>query len=197
MINPYILYPALWIPVGIAWWYTHKDDPGTDKGGIFAGVLMLIVLTASVLGAYDIFRWTSYEVPESEFYPIYIATCPFGIFTMTGEVSGVHFLFAGSISGQIDQTEKYVVKFMIDNRLKTLLDSLRAPKELQELPKDDSPKNDEDPYFCLLEDDNLITKLSVVTDRLLEPYENSSEVQLMIPVTIKPTKLTYRNMGLV
>ena len=85
----------------------------------------------------------------------------------------------------------------IDNRLKTLLDSLRAPKELQELPKDDSPKNDEDPYFCLLEDDNLITKLSVVTDRLLEPYENCSEVQLMIHVTIKPTKLTYRNMGLV
>lgn len=127
MINPYILYPALWILVGIAWWYTHKDNPDTDKVGTAVIVLVLMMITALVVGVYDTSRWTSYEVPESEFYPIYIATCPFGIFTMTGEVSGVHFLFAGSISGRIDQTEKYVVKFMIDNRLKTVtLDAIKA-----------------------------------------------------------------------
>ncbi len=117
MIGPYVLYPLLWIPIAIAWCYKYKD---TDRGAAIGTLLVIMVVTVGAVGMYDIGRWTTYEVPESEFYPIYIATCPFGIFTMTGEVSGVHFLFSGSISGEIDQSEKYVVKFMIDNRLKTV-----------------------------------------------------------------------------
>lgn len=84
----------------------------------------------------------------------------------------------------------------IDNRIKTLLDSLKMPKEMGEIPKDDSPKENEDPFFCLLEDDNLITKLTVVTDRLLEPCDNPSFVNLLIHVQTKATKLTFHNMGL-
>jgi len=34
--------------------------------------------------------------------------------------------------------------------------------------------SDEDPFYCLLEDDKLITKISVTTDRILLP-ETSSE----------------------
>lgn len=75
----------------------------------------------------------------------------------------------------------------IDNRLKTLFDSFRMPKTTDEIPKKDNPKEDENPFFCLLEDDNLITKVSVVTDRLLEPYDNDSFVVLVIKVRTRVT----------
>lgn len=76
----------------------------------------------------------------------------------------------------------------IDNRLKTLLDALRMPKNVAELPKIFSPCDDEIPFYCLLEDDNLITSLSVKTGRLLEPVLNGLEVLLLIHVSLKITK---------
>ena len=85
----------------------------------------------------------------------------------------------------------------IDNLLKTLLDSLKMPKETNEIPRDDSPKEDENPFYCLLEDDSLITKLSIITDRLLEPCEDSSFVNLQVHVETKATELTEDNMALV
>ena len=69
----------------------------------------------------------------------------------------------------------------LDNRLKTLFDALRAPKA-GELPKDDSPREGEEPFFCLLEDDALISAVSVETDRLLRPGHNPSNVVLIIQV---------------
>lgn len=54
----------------------------------------------------------------------------------------------------------------IDNRLKTLLDALKVPREA-EIPPGAGPLEDESPFFCLLEDDALITSLDVRTDRLL------------------------------
>ena len=84
----------------------------------------------------------------------------------------------------------------IDNRLKTLLDALRMPKHSNELPRKDSPQAGEDPFFCLLEDDNLITKLAIETDRLLEPNREPSSVNLMIHVKTKATSLTYANIEL-
>ena len=78
----------------------------------------------------------------------------------------------------------------IDNRIKTLLDGLRMPKVEQELP------NGEIPFFCLLKDDNLITRISVNTDRLLENNIDPSEVVLLIHVHTKLTRLIYANIGL-
>lgn len=52
----------------------------------------------------------------------------------------------------------------IDNRLKTLLDSLQVPKPDQ-VGASDVPSPDENPLYCLVEDDNLFTSLSVTTDR--------------------------------
>src|SRR5437879_2426081 len=40
----------------------------------------------------------------------------------------------------------------LDNRIKTLLDALRVPKSVSELPKDDRPLDGETPFYCLLED---------------------------------------------
>ena len=77
----------------------------------------------------------------------------------------------------------------IDNRLKTLFDALRLPKGTQELVGYESPRNDERPFFCLLEDDSLITHVSVETDTLLQPTGNASNVndtRLMIHVKLRP-----------
>ena len=48
----------------------------------------------------------------------------------------------------------------IDNRLKVLLDSLRVPK-VGELPKKWQPEASENPLYCLMEDDSLITEIKV------------------------------------
>jgi len=84
----------------------------------------------------------------------------------------------------------------IDNRLKTLFDGLRMPKVPGEIVPGDSPATGEKPFFCLLEDDNLITKVTVVTDRLLQPTSNPNEVLLVICVNIHATQLIFKNMGL-
>ena len=48
-----------------------------------------------------------------------------------------------------------------------------------------APGPDEDPFFCLLQNDQLITEVKVTTDRLLTPKadaEHVNEVQLVILV---------------
>jgi hypothetical protein len=75
----------------------------------------------------------------------------------------------------------------VDNRLKTLFDSLRLPKcdEITE-----KPEADEQPMFCLLEDDRLITEVKVTTDRLLTPLgqgESRTDVLLIISVELEQT----------
>jgi len=84
----------------------------------------------------------------------------------------------------------------IDNRLKTLFDALKVPTEPTAIPSGDAPREGEDPFYCLLEDDNLITKVQVETDRLLVECKNPSEVVLLIHVTTKATRLSWANMGL-
>lgn len=79
----------------------------------------------------------------------------------------------------------------IDNRLKTLFDALQIPKEDQI--KKEKPEHDEKPFYCLFEDDNLITGISVKTDKLLEPTNDKSFVNLYIQVTIVKTAAVYAN----
>ncbi len=80
----------------------------------------------------------------------------------------------------------------IDNRLKTLLDSLRVPKSNQELPPNDNPLNDESPFFCLLEDDALVTSVSVSADQYLE-VSNQEEALVVIKVRIKKSRDIWNN----
>jgi hypothetical protein len=83
----------------------------------------------------------------------------------------------------------------IDNQLKTLLDALRTPKPENpgEVKLDD--KHDENPFYCLLEDDKLVTHLSVSTDRLLVPI-NNREVIALLHVRVKVTWATINFFGL-
>ena len=82
----------------------------------------------------------------------------------------------------------------IDNRLKTLFDALAIPKAAQ-IPKDDAPREDEQPFHCLLEDDRLITGLNVTVDRLLGAETKSGEVLLIIGVDVAATRGTFKNLS--
>ena len=83
----------------------------------------------------------------------------------------------------------------LDNRIKTLLDALRVPREPTATPKDDEPKDGETPFFCLLGDDRLVTHLSITTDSLLDGGTNNSEVVMFLAITARPTRLTYENLS--
>ncbi|MGO4682927.1 hypothetical protein [Hyphomicrobium sp. 2TAF46] len=95
------------------------------------------------------------------------------------------------------ETPGSVVKFKgdLDNRIKALIDGLRKPDNAHELPKEDEPREGEHPFFCLLQDDRLITRLSVTADRLLaapSPYD----VEIMITVTVR-ARAKYVNNAVV
>lgn len=83
----------------------------------------------------------------------------------------------------------------IDNRIKTLLDALKVP-DANAIPLGAMPEEGEDPFFCLLEDDALITKLSVHADRLLERPVSPSEVELMMLVRTKQLRMVIETVGL-
>jgi Holliday junction resolvase RusA-like endonuclease len=55
----------------------------------------------------------------------------------------------------------------IDNRLKTLFDALKVPTHPQDIAEGATPSSNESPTFTLLEDDDLIARVNVDTDRLL------------------------------
>lgn len=93
----------------------------------------------------------------------------------------------------------------VDNRLKTLFDALRKAKGPQELGGGTSQgmltaQADEDPFFVLLEDDRLITHVSVTTDMLLEPVDScppDEAVRLVVDVTVRPYHVHLNNQGYV
>jgi hypothetical protein len=87
----------------------------------------------------------------------------------------------------------------LDNRIKTLIDTLRKPHSGNELKGNESPSAGEDPFYCLLEDDDLVTSLSVQADMLLDPPSGSNnshgEVKLVVSVEIKPSHVTMFNLS--
>lgn len=84
----------------------------------------------------------------------------------------------------------------IDNRIKVLFDALRLPRDKGELGGYDAPGDGEDPFFVLLEDDSLITHVSVETDMLLEPTGeqfDANDTRLIISVKIRPYDINTAN----
>jgi len=86
----------------------------------------------------------------------------------------------------------------VDNRLKTIFDALCIPRNAGQLGPYTTPESNEDPFFCLLEDDSLITKASVETDTLLQPTSdppNPNDVRLVITVRLRPGRVNSENVG--
>jgi hypothetical protein len=86
----------------------------------------------------------------------------------------------------------------IDNRLKTLFDALTMPRDAMQLGSFVNPAEGEDPFFCLLEDDCLITRASVETDTLLDPVSrdpNVNDARVVVTVKTKVYSLTPLAFG--
>jgi hypothetical protein len=84
----------------------------------------------------------------------------------------------------------------IDNRIKILFDALSVPNRgcMNGL----TPLPEEEPMFCLLEDDRLITEVAVTTDRLMTPLEAEERVHdvlLVLTVTTKLMAASIDNFG--
>jgi hypothetical protein len=88
-----------------------------------------------------------------------------------------------------------IVRGDIDNRLKTLLDALSAPAHAQQVPADARVTTADDPLYTLLQDDRLITRVNVETDRLLAPVPEDWN-RVLIRVTVKVRRLIYGNLDL-
>lgn len=85
----------------------------------------------------------------------------------------------------------------LDRRLITLFDALRMPKPGTEI-AGLSPSRGEDPFFCLLEDDSLITDIQVTADHLLTPPPPShpdTDTCIVIRVRVKLVRATESNLG--
>jgi hypothetical protein len=84
----------------------------------------------------------------------------------------------------------------IDNRIKTLLDALRMPSvgELQQIGQ--TAQYDEQPFYCLLQDDALVTKLTVETDRLLIDSD-AHDLLAVLHVHVRSSRSTMDNLGIV
>jgi len=83
----------------------------------------------------------------------------------------------------------------LDNRLKTLLDGLRVPHGSLEGRTERPSEPDPSPMFCVLEDDALVTKVTVESEQLLRPAQ-PDEVVAIIGVHVKRTVLTPDNLAL-
>jgi len=85
----------------------------------------------------------------------------------------------------------------IDNRVKTLFDGLRIPHGENEIDPSTAPPSGR--CFCLLEDDALITKLTMSTHKMyrpISPGEDTTYAELSLYVTIKATFPSINNIPL-
>ena len=85
----------------------------------------------------------------------------------------------------------------LDNRIKTIFDALRMPSNKNEFGGYD-PNHEASPFYCLLEDDKLISRMSVETDAMLSPLPGKTEigdndVRLTITCNLFPYHQTYLN----
>ncbi len=77
----------------------------------------------------------------------------------------------------------------IDNRLKTLFDALSVPPHVNQIPRGDVPSTNELPFFCLLQDDQLIASISVDSERLLTHDESLHKTHVVLLIQVK-TRVT-------
>ncbi|MGN0929981.1 MAG: hypothetical protein ACI4N3_05060 [Alphaproteobacteria bacterium] len=87
----------------------------------------------------------------------------------------------------------------IDNRMKTLLDALKRPQNAHELAEHINKK---DIIYTLLDDDHLVTKMTINTSHLLYKEQNTSpnhdyDLLVIITVNIRASKGTMENLAVI
>jgi len=77
----------------------------------------------------------------------------------------------------------------IDNLLKSLLDGMRMPQNMNEV-RSEKPQQNEDPFLCILEDDQLVRNIHIRHDRLLfantEGKKDPKEIFVLVKAIILP-----------
>lgn len=92
-----------------------------------------------------------------------------------------------------DPTNNLIVEGDIDNRLKVLFDVLSVPRK-EQLPTDWTPTSDQEPVYCLLEDDQRITRVSLQTHQWFDaPAED--RVRLFVKVNVKSGSFIWTSGG--
>lgn len=89
----------------------------------------------------------------------------------------------------------------IDNRIKVLFDALSAPKTVPQLGSNAQAAanpGDRKPVYVLLQDDSLITQMSVETDELLAPPEgvDDSFARVVVTVDLSVYRAMMGNLGI-
>jgi hypothetical protein len=89
----------------------------------------------------------------------------------------------------------------IDNRMKTLLDALKRPQSVHEVPENMSRK---EMIYTLLDDDHLVTKMTINTSHLLyrenagrSKKNDDYELMVIISVNIRASKGTMDNLSVI
>jgi hypothetical protein len=83
----------------------------------------------------------------------------------------------------------------IDNRVKTLLDALRKPSNGEARQANVEALADGEPIHCLLQDDALVTKIEIETDRLLRPAANEFDLLAIIQVNVLVTRVVWGTLA--
>ncbi len=84
----------------------------------------------------------------------------------------------------------------IDNRIKTLIDALRVPLVISEIPADDAFDYTTEGMHCLLQDDKLIGRPSIQSYQDHNP-EAPDSVRALIEVETRITRALWGNMHFV
>lgn len=127
-------------------------------------------------------QWFPQEVGEFNFIPLAVASQKM--------VAEIDLLFL-----RPEPRGRLVAGGDLDNRLKTLFDALRMPHTVDELPRNAAPSEDESPFYCLLADDSLISRIAVDTDRLLDGDAGPSTVLLVMDIRVYTTNVTWELTG--
>lgn len=86
----------------------------------------------------------------------------------------------------------------VDGRIKTIFDALKMPIRKENLGGYDLPLPGEHPFYVLLEEDELVSHVSVTTDVLLQPTKmraGRNDARLVIAVSIKPINSGWHNIN--
>lgn len=85
----------------------------------------------------------------------------------------------------------------LDNRINTIFDALSMPQQIEQV-NDELPQPGEDPFYCLLADDKLISRVAVETDMMHGAVSNPMskfDARLVIKVTLKPFDMGWDNIN--
>ena len=86
----------------------------------------------------------------------------------------------------------------LDNRMKTVIDALKRPQNASDIGSFKKPDSSEDPFFVLLEDDELVSGLTVETADLLSPtdegdYYNKRWAKVLVTAKVLPHRVHMFN----